>query len=82
MSCQNRTPHHVCRLGESSRYGYFRKYNVPKSCTYQLGVEFGQTRLTLAIEDQDGVDHDGSRFSSDMGLGGMFLVWNCSTACR
>ena len=25
--------------------------------TYQLSVEFGQTRLTLAVEDQDSVDH-------------------------
>lgn len=51
--------------------------------TYQLRVEFGQARLTLAIEDQNRVDHDGSFFSSDMGG----LCWSdakmlCETVCR
>lgn len=26
--------------------------------TYELSVEFGQTGLTIVVEDQDGVDHD------------------------
>lgn len=35
--------------------------------TYQLGVELSQTRLTLAVEDQDRVDHDEIFFPSDIG---------------
>ena len=28
---------------------------------YQLGIEFGQTRLAVVVEDQDGIDHCGGR---------------------
>ena len=32
---------------------------VKVTCSYQLGVEFCQPRLSRIVEDQDGVDHDG-----------------------
>ena len=40
--------------------------------TYELSVEFGQTRLALAVEDQYGVDHVEESGSRESG------VWECS----
>lgn len=51
------------RLGAEGEERRSEPGRLENERAYQLGVEFGQARLTLAIEDQEGINHGrGMRF--------------------
>jgi len=51
----------LCPLGGVSSYMTCADFKGPSCCgsSYQLSVEFCETRLALAVEDQKGADHGG-----------------------